>query len=341
MAEKGRTVVKIEGDKFKINGEFSYAGRVWNGISIEGLLLNARLVQGIFDDKNERTVSRWSYPDSGKWDPNRNTREFVEAMARWKEHGLLGFTINLQGGSPEGYSKEQPWVNSAFLEDGSLDGDYFRRLESILDRADELGMVVILGYFYFGQDGVIGEEEGVIDAARNATNWLVERGYRNVLIEVNNECDVGAYTHEILTPERVPELIGLVRSIGADLDLSVSASFAGGKVPTEGVLREGDFVLVHGNGVEDPAQIEAMVEQIREKDGYGGQPIVFNEDDHFDFGKAENNFLTAVRNGASWGYFDPGENNYKDGYQCPPVNWGINTERKGGFFDLLRDVTGY
>lgn len=32
-------------------------------------------------------------------------------MESWREHGLLGFTINLQGGSPQGYSKEQPWEN--------------------------------------------------------------------------------------------------------------------------------------------------------------------------------------------------------------------------------------
>ena len=27
-------------------------------------------------------------------------------------------------------------------------------------------------------------------------------------------------------------------------------------------------------------------------------------------------------------------------YQCPPVNWGINTERKRGFFKFLKEVTG-
>ena len=48
------------------------------------------------------------------------TREFVEAMPMWREHGLLAFTINLQGGSPEGYSKEQPWHNSALTADGDV-----------------------------------------------------------------------------------------------------------------------------------------------------------------------------------------------------------------------------
>jgi hypothetical protein len=69
-------------------------------------------------------------------------------------------------------------------------------------------------------------------------------------------------------------------------------------------------------------------------------PILFNEDDHYDFDQPENNFLAAVSKGASWGLLDIGENNYKDGYQSPPVNWGISTERKRAWLDLLKAVTG-
>jgi hypothetical protein len=50
--------------------------------------------------------------------------------------------------------------------------------------------------------------------------------------------------------------------------------------------------------------------------------------------------VAAVGEYASWGYFDPGSNNYRDGYQCPPVNWGINTDRKKAFFSFLKQVTG-
>jgi hypothetical protein len=50
--------------------------------------------------------------------------------------------------------------------------------------------------------------------------------------------------------------------------------------------------------------------------------------------------LSAVGAYASWGFFDPGKSDYRDGYQCPPVNWGINTPRKKAFFGLLKIVTG-
>ena len=53
-----------------------------------------------------------------------------------------------------------------------------------------------------------------------------------------------------------------------------------------------------------------------------------------------NYFVAAVNEYASWGYFEGGANNYKDGYQCPPVFWGINTPIKKGFFDKVAEMTG-
>src|ERR1044071_2193563 len=139
-----RTRIAIKDDRFFINGKLTYAGRSYQGKRIEGLLMNSRMIQGIFDDLNPETRSRWAYPDTKQWDPDRNTREFIAAMPDWRSHGLLAFTINLQGGSPEGYSRVQPWHNSAFASDGSLRPEYMSRLQLILSRADELGMIAIL-----------------------------------------------------------------------------------------------------------------------------------------------------------------------------------------------------
>ena len=75
FAKSHQTVVSIHGDDFLINGKPTYAGKTWNGHRIEGLLSNSRMVQGIFDDANPATVERWAYPDTHKWDPDRNTSE--------------------------------------------------------------------------------------------------------------------------------------------------------------------------------------------------------------------------------------------------------------------------
>jgi len=298
-------------------------------------------VQALFDDQNPQTVNRWAYPDTKKWDPERNVREFLAAMPIWRQHGLLSFTVNLQGGSPEGYSKNQPWLTSAISPDGSLRSDYLKRLKRILDRADQLGMVALVGYFYFGQDQHVKDEAAIRRAVVNATNWLLDHDYRNVLVEVNNETNVKAYDHEILKPARIHELIDVVKGLNRKgRRLLTGTSYGGGAVPMPNVVKSSDFLLIHGNGVKDPKRIAEMVRQTRAVDGYRPMPILFNEDDHFEFDKPENNFMSALSEYASWGYFDPGASDYADGYQCPPVNWGLSTPRKKAFFQLLREVTG-
>src|SRR4029453_11225899 len=170
------TVAGIAGREFVVNGRPTYVGGSYDGMRVQGLLFNSRMVQGIFDDRNPETRSRWNYPD-GPWDPERNTREFMAAMPLWKAKGLLAFTINLQGGSPEGYSRTQPWITSSFETNGALRQDYMSRLERILDRADELGMVAIVGFFYQGQERQMDDAQAVMRAADNATDWLVDKGY--------------------------------------------------------------------------------------------------------------------------------------------------------------------
>ena len=336
-----KTEVAIERDGFLINQKPTYQGRRYRDFKIEGLLMNSRMVQGIFDDANPETRSRWAYPDTKRWDADRNTREFIAAMPEWRRHGLLSFTINLQGGSPEGYSKSQPWDTGAIAADGSLKPAFMKRLERILDRADELGMVVIVGAYYFGQDQRVKDEAAVKRSIENLTGWLLDRDYRHVLLEIDNECNVKSYDHDILKPERVHELIRMAQQITRrGRRLLVGTSYGGGAVPLPNVVKASDYLLLHGNGVKEPARIAEMVRQTRQVEGYRAMPILFNEDDHFNFDQPVNNMMAAVGEYASWGYFDPGASDYSDGYQCPPVNWGLSTDRKRAFFNLLKQVTG-
>ena len=132
-----RTVVSIQKDQFYINNKPTYKGRYWNGHKVEGLLLNSRMVNGIFDDENPETKDRFKYPDTGEWDPERNTREFVESMELWKSYGLNSFTLNLQGGSPTGYGN-RGCINTAFDAKGNLKPMFLDRLSKILNKANEL-----------------------------------------------------------------------------------------------------------------------------------------------------------------------------------------------------------
>ena len=160
------------------------------------------------------------------------------------------------------------------------------------------------------------------------------------------------YHHDIVKPERVTELIVRVQERSAGrLDtargrLLVSVSTVGGmNLPPDDAIAAGDYVLLHGNSVGgrgDPDRIRESVDRVRRNTSYRDVPILFNEDDHFDFDQPDNNFLAALSAGAGWEYFDhrfDGEG-FPDGYQSVPVDWGINSVGKRAFFNLLAEVSG-
>jgi hypothetical protein len=374
------TTVAIDGERFLIDGRPTYAGRTWNGHTIEGLLMNSRMVQATFDDENPLTQSMWAYPDTGAWDPDRNTDEFVAMVPEYRAHGLLAVTLNLQGGCPTGYFRTerideilsklpwevqtlvkqqlhgpleaaQPWVNTALDEEGRLKDSHLRRLKRVLDALNAHGMVALLGIYYFGQDERLSDAWAVRRGVEQTCNWVLQQGYENVLIEVNNETNVRKYEHPILQPDRVHELIEQAKQTTVNgKRLLVGTSYGGGRVPDESVAEVSDFLLLHGNGVKDPARIPEMVAQTRALESFKRQPkpILFNEDDHFEFDQPRNNMRASVESYASWGYFDGGASSgggvalgdYASGYQLVPVNWGINTPVKQGFFSLLKEMTG-
>ncbi len=376
------TSVSIEGEDWLINGRPTYAGRSWRDLRIEGLLLNSRMANGIFDDLNPLTRALWAYPDTGEWDANRNTQELVAALPVYRDHGLVAIGLNLQGASPFGYyrfddasidsllervrrkhpeathesvwrglssTRSQPWETGAFNRDGSLRPEFLERAASVVDAADKLGMVVCLGLFYFGQDERLVDEAAVLSAVDGACRWVLESGFTNVVIEIANEVDIPLYEHEVLTASKVHTLIERVRETEhKGRRLLAGTSVSGRVAPTAEIVGASDFVLLHGNHLDDPNEITSRIEATRALHTYRSQPLVFNEDDHFDFGRPENNFFNALAGRAGWGYFDPGQGaggraafgDYVEGYQNPPINWSINTDRKTAFFEALREVTG-
>ena len=342
-AAPGKTRVSIVGEDFHINGQPTYAGRFWKGHRSEGLLLNSRMVQATFDDLNSETATRWAYADTGKWDAERNVREFIAAMPEWKRHGLLAFTVNFQGGSPEGYSAKQPWESGAFTADGGLRPEFAERMRRVLEAADEQGMTVIVGYFYFGQSPRFADDAAVIRGTDEATRWLLQGGWRNVLVEINNETNPG-YKPPILRPDRVEELIQRVRATKASdgHTLLVGTSFGGCVVPTSNIVAASDFLLIHGNGAGKPRAITELIQKTRAVPPFKPMPVLINEDDHENFDQPANNLTAAVAEHVSWGWFDyrrKGEGSAA-GYQSPPVNWGISSDRKRAFFKSCAEITG-
>ncbi len=342
------TTVSITNGGFALDGTPTYAGRSWNGHRIEGLLFNSRMANAIADDENPSTRGAWSYADD-EWDAERNTREFIAALPSYRAHGLLAVCLNLQGGSPQGYSWHQPWKIGGFAPDGALKPGWTARLEKVIAACDRLGMVVILGLFYGKQSGTLRDEAAVKAAVANAVDWLAARKAGNVLLEIGNEVDLPVFAHDIIAAARCHELIALAKARGAGR-LLVGTSLITLGAPPAAILAAADFLLPHGNpvhGPDGPMQpsphgIRLQVARWRAASGYRGQPIVYNEDDHYDFDKRDNHFVAAIESGASWGFFDYRRirERFEDGFQSLPVDWTISSSRKRGFFSLLKEITG-
>lgn len=59
------TEIAVEARDVFVNGRRTYEGRIHDGRRIEGLLLDTRMVQALFDDAEPATSRLWAYPDTG------------------------------------------------------------------------------------------------------------------------------------------------------------------------------------------------------------------------------------------------------------------------------------
>jgi len=358
------TQVSVSGTEFLLDDRPTYEGRVFEGHRVQGLLFNVRAVQATFDDANPETRRHWAYPDTGEWDPERNVTEFCQALPSWRDHGVLAFTINFQGGGPL-YVPEiyQNYDNNGFTPQGEVKPAYADRIARVLAHADELGMAVIVGLFYWVFLRRMQDEEAVWRAADEALKFLESTGRRNILIELANEIDVvvDRTKYDMFHPQEVHRMIHQLRAAHPDFLYSTSGGGpnveTGRGMPPASLVEASDFVLLHGNGTRPP-QLEAAIQAVQAMPAYrrDPKPILINEDS-----PAVPNMEVAWRNGVSWGYYDQGWEGQADdpyvwyeplprksdgpfeelsGFQTPPVNWTINTDFKRAFFNRVAEITG-
>ncbi|MEM3479112.1 MAG: hypothetical protein QW702_07985 [Candidatus Bathyarchaeia archaeon] len=94
-------MVSIRGESFLLDGRPTYADMKNVNPRAVGMLLNARMVQALFEDENPETMNLWRYPNGDEFNPERNTDEFIAALPLYRAHGVIAFTINMQCGGPK------------------------------------------------------------------------------------------------------------------------------------------------------------------------------------------------------------------------------------------------
>lgn len=269
-----RTRVSIREGRWSLNEEVTY-----RGTRAEGLLMNVRVVNAVFEDRNRP-----------EFDSNGNTDEFIASTPDYVAHGVRAFTVCLQGGSC-GYEGA---LNSAFNPDGSLRAPYLQRVRRVIEACDRHGAVVILGCYYQRQDQVLKDEAAVRAGVVNVVKWIEDSGFTNVVLEIANEFGHGGFDHRLLkTPDGITELIGLAKQTWPSL--RVSASGVGNGWLPDSVAKASDFLLIHFNGTA-AGDIAARIAALKAF----GKPVVCNEDE-----KTGRQGVKAaelcVANGASWG----------------------------------------
>ncbi len=307
MPGEGQTFVGLADTRWTINREVTYAGT-----AAEGLLMNVRMVNAVFEDRNPKTCPQG-------FDPEANTTTFIARLPNYVDQGVLAFTICLQGGLP-GYEGA---FNSAFEPDGALRPDYLARAARVIEACDTLRAVVILGCFYQRQDQVLADAQAVRRGLRNAARWVANQGYTNVLLEVANEYPHSGFTHDVIrTPEGMAELITTAKEANPDLLVSASG-YGDGKLHDE-VAEASDFLLIHFNGVP-VGEIAERVGALREY----GKPIVCNEDDKVGEEGAKS-AQASVRASCSWGFMHLATN------QCYPFTFSGPTDDPAVYEALRR-----
>jgi len=303
----GQTNLSIQEETFLINGQLTYQEIAGSNPQAHGLLMNARFIQGIFDDAAApERFARWGHD---KWDPEAHTDELIAALPAWYRYGLRAFTVGFQGGGPCFTVNNRTIDCNPFGEDGqTLDPAYANRMDRLIRAADAQGMVVIVSYFYGDQTRNLRDGRAVRNAVTTASRWLKEGGYTNVIIEVANEHDIPPFQqHPLLFyPSGVAALIDLARTESGGLPVGCSGK--GGSVFRE-IAEASDVILIHGNGCTR----QRLYNMIREVRGWQlNRPILCNEDSHA-IGQLEVTYKTGV----SWGYY----NNMTK--QEPPADWSI------------------
>src|SRR5438128_10097755 len=114
------------------------------------------------------------------------------------------------------------------------------RLNQVITAADHNGIVVMVQFFYHGQNQRVTDQKAAVN---NITDWLVNGGYSNVLVETANECDASFSYY--LDGGNCANQSNVVKPVqdSSGVKLKVRLRWAGRKEPHANGLPQADLLL--------------------------------------------------------------------------------------------------
>ena len=309
--------------------EQTYSGGSFRG-KARGRLMLLRLSNALFHDE-------WLTEEA--FDPDENTAKVIAALDTYAAHGVRAIGISLQiedpgyrkdangisRGATAGAGKKNGTLASAFKPDGTLKQPWLKRLELLLNETNRRGMVVCLTYFGRSQDEVFESERELVAGARNMTDWLIEKNFRNVVIDVAHGWDVEPenWDHGSFVPEYIAHLLEDVRERfhNAAFTLPIGASGGGNMSYPASLAQLCDVVLMLGNDIA-PDKKRIRLRELQSN----VRPVWMIEDDNGsdsgpesllrEIGSADALFA----DGAGWGYRPSVEKHFPFAYAPAPAS---------------------
>ena len=116
---------------------------------------------------------------------DKTTQDLIERLLLYRMNGVNTVGVYFMGsrfGDIKGYRP-----------DASLDPVYAARMGRLIEAADELGMIVLVGCLYWSEsrakEDLVGtwKQADANQAVANTVKWLSEHDYRNIFVDPDNE----------------------------------------------------------------------------------------------------------------------------------------------------------
>lgn len=264
----------------------------------QGKMVTARMVQAAFFNSGSFDQSM----DDA--DADANTQHFIDQMPAYRASGVLCWVVSLEGGNPINqaadpnidqtgfsYRTNADGATSVFLADGTgFKTGRIERVEALIEAAAEQGMIVCLALFYSRQAAWLATQADYRNAMETVTDWLITKGYKNVVIDLANEAgaDLGgnwtsnAPDCNFLTDAGVAEEIAYFKSLWDGQPWRPAIGCSSRSKPGQLTMDESDIHWFHGNVAgtptsSNPANRDNWVQDMLNATTVG--PVVCNEDE--------------------------------------------------------------
>lgn len=199
------------------------------------------------------------------------TERFVRNMDNMVAHGINSLVVVVSG-TNTGWPDE--WLaRNGYNPDGSLKPAFAERLEWFIREADRRGMVVGVTVMSPRSDQNMNGEDGIKGAIQATGRFLVERGLRNVFVDLMHEYNHERADLDIMKepngPEKKAKMAGWLKEVAPDVPVGVCPTIDTGTAPEF----PGADILIIQKSMPIPAKGYVINVEMHKRDNYDTEGV--------------------------------------------------------------------